>query len=436
MVPLDTLDDAQLVLRSAHAGLDGVEELYERHRQHALSVARSVLGDENAAEDVVQDVFVSLPRMAASFDPARGGAVQWLLRSVRNRAIDALRREKRRRSPADVPEASTDPDRDPDALDPVGRGYLRDVEVVDLVARLDVRHAQLVRLAFLEGWSHSAIAGLTDLPLGTVKGRIRLALQLIRALIAEADVTPRDEEGEAPPGRDAASVLVLSADSAWTQAVRDVADPICDVEVSSALRDVSPAVTPDAVVVDTLSVSGPPAELLARVDHGLHSDRAPAMVRSVEGLQQPEERRRGLTVQAVAPSGLAPPDLQGRILSLLSASGARATSDAATARLLDLEGEQAILGDSVGRILRITPRLAALAGVRRGSVNDLSAMPRSWTERRWRDFADRGWWQGSGLGRSRSGEICKTDMMSWMLPDNRFAVRVEQLQRLSGSGQR
>ena len=88
------------------------------------------LGVQLLAADVV-----SLPRMAASFDPARGGAVQWLLRSVRNRAIDALRREKRRRSPADVPEASTDAERDPDALDPVGRGYLRDVEVVDLVAQ-------------------------------------------------------------------------------------------------------------------------------------------------------------------------------------------------------------------------------------------------------------------------------------------------------------
>jgi RNA polymerase sigma-70 factor (ECF subfamily) len=159
--------------------------LYDRHRSEALAIARSILIDQSDAEDVVHDTFAALPRMVRSYDPRRGAFTHWLRRSVRNRAIDEARRQSRarRRSAGSVDAVDVVANPGDEGASPTAAAEAG--ELIDLVARLDARRAQLVHLAFVEGWSHPMIARRTGLPLGTVKSRIRTGLAELRRLMTE-----------------------------------------------------------------------------------------------------------------------------------------------------------------------------------------------------------------------------------------------------------
>ena len=183
------MNDDSALLRGAAAGDRGcIAALYDRHRDGALAVATSVLADPSEAEDVVHDAFIDLPRMARSYDPSRGRLTQWLYRSIRNRAIDHVRRRSRVVSrtarSVDGPEALLEmvPAR---GASPLDEAEAR--ELLELIARLDGRYAPLIRLSFVDGWSHSAIARMTGLPLGTVKTRIRNGLRQLRPLMIDLD---------------------------------------------------------------------------------------------------------------------------------------------------------------------------------------------------------------------------------------------------------
>ena len=136
-----------------------------------------MLGDPARAEDAVQEAFVSVWNHAASFDPARGSLRGWLLAAVRNRSIDYLRgrtgreRHERELDPEVVSSAtSSDPWRE------VALSLERSA-VRDALASLPGEQRQVVELAYFGGYTQAEIAGMTRVPLGTVKGRLRLALE-------------------------------------------------------------------------------------------------------------------------------------------------------------------------------------------------------------------------------------------------------------------
>ncbi|MEP0519853.1 MAG: sigma-70 family RNA polymerase sigma factor [Hyphomicrobiales bacterium] len=137
------------------------------------------------AEELVQEVMITLWRKANLFDPAKSSLATWLFRIARNRQIDALRRDKR---------GELDPD-DP-SLHPQGEveagelmdAQMRDERVRESLKQLPEEQLELVRMAFFQGLSHSQISEKTDLPLGTVKSRIRLAFSRLRKTL-EADDT-------------------------------------------------------------------------------------------------------------------------------------------------------------------------------------------------------------------------------------------------------
>jgi len=136
-----------------------------------------VLGDPARAEDAVQDAFLNVWNRASSFDAARGSLRAWLLTSVRNRCIDYLRgrgsherREEELEPDAEDAQSRSDPWREV-ALS-LERGAVRDA-----MASLPSEQRQVVEMAYFGGYSHSEIADMTGVPLGTVKGRMRLALE-------------------------------------------------------------------------------------------------------------------------------------------------------------------------------------------------------------------------------------------------------------------
>ena len=140
-------------------------------------MAIRVLGDPGRAEDAVQDAFMNIWNRAASFDTNRGSLRAWLLTSVRNRCIDYLRgrgaheRQERELQPeAAYALSASDPWRDV-ALS------LERTAVRDAVASLPQEQRQVVEMAYFGGYTHTEIAEMARLPLGTVKGRMRLALE-------------------------------------------------------------------------------------------------------------------------------------------------------------------------------------------------------------------------------------------------------------------
>jgi RNA polymerase sigma-70 factor (ECF subfamily) len=162
------------------------EVLYDRHGGAAYSLAYRIVGHRTTAEDVTQEAFLSVWRTGARYDRARGSVRAWLLGVVRNRAIDVLRRDHGRPPPLSLDA--------PDSLPEPRAGELTDVEAIRQAAAGEVRGAlgslpadqlKVVHMAYFGGMSHSEIAESLGMPLGTVKGRMRLAIEKLRTNLAE-----------------------------------------------------------------------------------------------------------------------------------------------------------------------------------------------------------------------------------------------------------
>ena len=160
-----------------------IAALYDRYGRLAFGLAYRVLGERNAAEDVVQEAFLSVWRRAASFETARGSVRTWVLSIVHHRAIDRLRGtagRTRQDAPIDDFErtlATDDPWREVSLV--IQRETLQRA-----IATLPDAQRQAVELAYFEGFTQQEIATKMDVPVGTVKGRLRLAMQRLRSLLA------------------------------------------------------------------------------------------------------------------------------------------------------------------------------------------------------------------------------------------------------------
>ena len=147
--------------------------LFERHSQLVYSVALRVLRDPAAAEDVLQEIFMQIWRTPTSFIAARGSLGGWLAVVSRNRSIDLLRRRRPTDSVDDLPLASPH-----DVSEHAERNVL--LERVQIAMReLPADQRSVLEMAFFEGLTHSEIAEKTSSPLGTVKTRIRSAVQTL-----------------------------------------------------------------------------------------------------------------------------------------------------------------------------------------------------------------------------------------------------------------
>lgn len=173
--------DESLLARVADGDRAAFATLFQRHAGRIKGfMVRSGFAHAEA-DEAVQEVMLSVWRRAASFDPARAGAMTWLYAIARNRRVDMLRRRRPEPDPAD-PLFRPDPDGGGAA-----RAMARDRDAAVRVALsgLGPDQAAVVRLAFYDGLSHAQIAAMTDLPLGTVKSRLRLAMDRLRSALGE-----------------------------------------------------------------------------------------------------------------------------------------------------------------------------------------------------------------------------------------------------------
>jgi RNA polymerase sigma-70 factor (ECF subfamily) len=156
------------------------EAIYDRHGTAAFSLAYRIAGNRAAAEDIVQEAFLSIWRSSVRYSPERGNLRSWLLSVVHNRSIDALRRSvvhTRRQVDAEGIE-----ERVPSAELTDAQAFQRQEAqtVRSAMERLPAEQLKVVELAYFGGFTHSQIAEMLGMPLGTVKGRMRLALDKMR----------------------------------------------------------------------------------------------------------------------------------------------------------------------------------------------------------------------------------------------------------------
>jgi RNA polymerase sigma-70 factor (ECF subfamily) len=170
------LTDASLLARMAQRDPKALHMFYTRHARAVFSLALTMLGEYTRATDLTQDVFLLVWRSAGAYQPT-GSARGWLLRLTRNRAIDELRRDRRRLvSESTLPEQSFRALPAPLTLaDAAERQAVRDA-----LATLPAEQRDALFLAFFQGLSHQEIASCLRTPLGTIKARIRRALQTLR----------------------------------------------------------------------------------------------------------------------------------------------------------------------------------------------------------------------------------------------------------------
>ena len=175
------LSDEDLMRRVKADDADAFEELYDRYSSRAFGVAIVICNSGERAEEAVQDAFVSVWRTRARYDQGRGGTIQnWIFALVRNRSIDIYRRNRRgdglRASEAHLDRIAMIGSVEDDAVK-------RDEgeRVRGTLHQLPALQREVIALAYFGGLSHCEIAERLDVPLGTVKGRIRLGLQKARA---------------------------------------------------------------------------------------------------------------------------------------------------------------------------------------------------------------------------------------------------------------
>lgn len=185
--------DAAILRRIVERDPEGVALLYERYSGIAFALAYRLLGERGGAEDVVQEAFLNVWRQGATYDTRRGTVRTWLLTIVHHRAIDQMR-SARSKSSADtvIDDAMPLPAKE-DTWTEVMQG-LEHERVRQAMASLPPEQRQVVDLAYYGGYSQTEIARRVGIPLGTVKGRMRLALDKLRGLLRVSDAVDEGME--------------------------------------------------------------------------------------------------------------------------------------------------------------------------------------------------------------------------------------------------
>ncbi|HEX5910750.1 MAG TPA: sigma-70 family RNA polymerase sigma factor [Thermoleophilaceae bacterium] len=184
LAELSNLADEEVMHLVQEGDPRAFELFYDRHSGPAFSLAYRMVGNRTVAEDVSQEAFLSIWRSKLRYQPDRGSVRTWVLGIVHHRAIDALRRntvhDKRRASAEGIEERF-------EARERTEVEVARRDEALTVRAAIDelpAEQSRVIELAYFGGFSHSQIADQLEMPIGTVKGRMRLGLEKLRKTIA------------------------------------------------------------------------------------------------------------------------------------------------------------------------------------------------------------------------------------------------------------
>jgi RNA polymerase sigma-70 factor (ECF subfamily) len=183
---LSILDDKSLIWLLTLGQVDALSELYDRYSRMVYSIAFNLVGDGAVAEEIVQDVFMRVWEKAGTYDARIAKVSTWLTSIARHRAIDEFRKGNRRLDQTSLswaellPGASLGPGPEEET-----ELLLQNKLVRQALNTLTPGERKALALAYFKGYSQSEIARYLDIPLGTVKTRIRTAMQKLRLVLSQ-----------------------------------------------------------------------------------------------------------------------------------------------------------------------------------------------------------------------------------------------------------
>src|SRR5579864_1946577 len=183
--PPNELTDEALLYAIAGGAVWAMESLYERYSRILYSLAYRMVADHQVAEDLLQDAFLAVWRRSTSYSPQTGAARSWLISILHHRAIDHLRRVRRRSTLQEAPLEELELDEAtafPDVWEDVWRS-VKSSQVRAALMKIPAEQRLVIELAYFQGWTHTEIAEGTQIPLGTVKARMRLGLSHLKQVL-------------------------------------------------------------------------------------------------------------------------------------------------------------------------------------------------------------------------------------------------------------
>ena len=182
--------DEALLNAIAGGAVWAMESLYQRYSRILYSLAYRMVADHQVAEDLLQDAFLAVWRRATSYSPQTGAARSWLISILHHRTIDYLRKVRRQSTIQVAPleeielnESIAYPDTWDEAWQSVKSSHVRAA-----LMKIPTEQRLVIELAYFQGWTHTEIAEGTQIPLGTVKARMRLGLLNLKQILIKMGI--------------------------------------------------------------------------------------------------------------------------------------------------------------------------------------------------------------------------------------------------------
>lgn len=178
--------DQALLESIAGKDAEAFSTLYDRHAAKLFGLAIQIVKDRTLAEDILQDIFLSLWKNAGLFDSSKGNPVTWLMVLCRNRCIDKLRvLNKKAGRTSQLSEKEARQIKSSEAENPAEQAIQNEthIRIKKALQQLPVEQRTLIELAYFSGFTQSEISETSGLPLGTVKTRIRLGMQKLKGIL-------------------------------------------------------------------------------------------------------------------------------------------------------------------------------------------------------------------------------------------------------------
>jgi RNA polymerase sigma factor (sigma-70 family) len=190
MENIDELSDEALIKAIAEGAVWAIELLYQRYSRILYSLVYRMVADHQVAEDLLQDAFLSIWRHATSYSPQSGAARSWLVSIVHHRTIDYLRSVRRRSVMKETTWEEAELDEYvsfPDVWDEAWRS-VQSSQIHTALLKLSPEQRTVIELAYFQGWTHTEIAQECQIPLGTVKARMRLGLNHLKRTLEQMGI--------------------------------------------------------------------------------------------------------------------------------------------------------------------------------------------------------------------------------------------------------
>ena len=182
--------DEALLNAIAGGAVWAIETLYQRYSRMLYSLAYRMVADHQVAEDLLQDAFLAIWRRATTYSPQSGTARSWLFSIMHHRTIDYLRRVRRRSNLQEAPIEEAELNESiahPDAWDAAWQS-VKSSHVRAALMQIPTEQRLVIELAYFQGWTHSEIAAGTQIPLGTIKARMRLGLLHLKQALLQMGI--------------------------------------------------------------------------------------------------------------------------------------------------------------------------------------------------------------------------------------------------------